>query len=102
VTARERKAAEATVDEDRLLEGENPRTTAVEDAAHWAAVYRELKAFKERMVGTARESVVSSTVDASREVARTDLVALRAELRRFNRRLRFWQARWAELRGRKR
>jgi hypothetical protein len=102
MTGRERKAAEATVDEDRLLEGENPRTTAVEDAAHWAAVYRELKAFKERMVGTARESVAHSTVDASREVSKTDLVALMAELRRFNRRLRFWQRRWAELRQRKR
>ena len=98
MTAGERKAAQETVDADRLLEGEDPRSTAVEDAEHWTAVYRELKAFKERLVGTAKESVATSTEDASREVAKTDMVTLNAELRRFNRRLRFWQRRWAELR----
>ena len=98
MTQRERKAAKATVDEDRLLEGEDPRSTAVEDAEHWAAVYRELKAFKERLVRTAKESVASYTEDVSREVAKTDMVTLTAELRRFNRRLQFWQRRWAELR----
>ncbi len=57
-------------------------------------MYRELKAVKERLVGTAKESAASSIEDASRELANTDLVTLKAELRRFNRRLQFWQRRW--------
>jgi hypothetical protein len=38
-----------------------------------------------------------TTQDASREIARTDRVAMEAELRRFRRRLAFWKDRLARL-----
>ncbi len=66
----------------------------MEDARHWATVYRELKTFKQRMIATA-ESAIAEAFEkpASREIATTDLVALRAELRRFDHRLAFWTRR---------
>jgi hypothetical protein len=91
---KERRAAEAEVDPDRLLEGEDPDTADLDDARHWETVYSELKSFKRRMIETA-ESAIKDGIQkpASREIVTTDLVALRAELRRFERRLAFWTSR---------
>jgi hypothetical protein len=46
------------------------------------------------MIDTA-ESAIADSIEkpASREIVSTDLVALRAELRRFERRLAFWRRR---------
>jgi len=77
-----------------LLEGEDPDTAELDDARHWERVYTELKSFKQRMIETA-ESAIADGIQkpASREIVTTDLVALRAELRRFDRRLAFWTKR---------
>jgi hypothetical protein len=77
-----------------LLEGEDPDTADVDDARHWQTVYQELKSFKLRMIQTA-ESAIGDGLEkpASREIVSTDLVALKAELRRFDRRLSFWTRR---------
>jgi hypothetical protein len=77
-----------------LLEGEDPDTAELDDARHWEIVYTELKSFKQRMIETA-ESAIADGIQkpASREIVTTDLVALRAELRRFDRRLAFWAKR---------
>ena len=74
-----------------MLEGEEPDTADLDDARHWQTVYTELKSFKQRMIETA-ESAIADGIQkpASREIVSTDLVALRAELRRFDRRLAFW------------
>ena len=57
-------------------------------------MYRELRSFKHRMIATA-EAAITNGIEkpASREIVSTDLVALRAELRRFERRLAFWARR---------
>ncbi|MDQ6885415.1 MAG: hypothetical protein M3077_14455 [Candidatus Dormibacteraeota bacterium] len=90
----EERAAEAEVDPNRLLEGEDPDSADVDDARHWATVYQELRHFKRRMIETA-ESAIADGIQkpASREIVSTDLVALRAELRRFEHRLAFWTRR---------
>ena len=36
------EAADKAVDPDRLLEGEDPSTTYLDDATHWVTVYSEL------------------------------------------------------------
>jgi hypothetical protein len=97
---RDRQAAEDQVDPDRLLEGEDPNTPQPEDARHWVETYRELLVVKERLLGTTRESMAQALdQSATREVASTDLVTLRAEHARFKRRLEFWKRRAAELEG---
>ncbi|HSO92992.1 MAG TPA: hypothetical protein VLS53_00800 [Candidatus Dormibacteraeota bacterium] len=77
-----------------MLDGEDPDSAELDDARHWHTVYTELKSFKLRMIETA-ESAIADGIEkpASREIVTTDLVALRAELHRFDRRLAFWNSR---------
>ena len=53
------QAAERSVDDDALLEGEDPSSDLVEDAEHWIAVYRELVSYKRTLLGTSAEEIVS-------------------------------------------
>lgn len=81
-----------------MLEGEDPDSADLEDARHWHTVYSELRSFKRRMIETAESTILDGIQKpASREIVSTDLVALRAELRRFEHRLAFWTGR---IRGR--
>jgi hypothetical protein len=83
-------------DQDRLLEGEDPDTTYLDDAKHWLHVYGELLGFKESVVGEAKSSAVDLPDDAQPE-ADADLTILEAERQRLRRRYGFWQARVAQL-----
>ena len=95
---RDQRAADKEVDPDRLLEGEDPTTPHPEDARHWMQTYRELLAFKKRMLSVAGEAAKHPWKEsAAREVASTDLVTLKAEQARFKRRLEFWKGRLDEL-----
>jgi hypothetical protein len=95
---RDRAAAENEVDPNRLLDGEDPNSAQADDAQHWADTYRELLAVKERLLGAAEEAVDEPfEKDAAREVASTDLTALKAERARIKRRLAFWEKRAREL-----
>ena len=93
------EAAAKAVDEDRLLEGENPDTTYLEDAVHWVTVYGELLRVKRELVGVTENRLPDLPAEARREVASTDLVVLDAEAKRFSERLTFWRQRCAELGG---
>jgi len=98
----EKRASARAVDPDRLLDGEDPATRYVEDAAHWVTVYSELLLFKERLVDTATEALGNMTeLHARDEVSSTDLVVLTAERDRLRRRLEYWKERQREL-GRRR
>jgi len=98
----EKRASARAVDPDRLLDGEDPATRYVEDAAHWVTVYSELLLFKERLVDTATEALRNMTeLHARDEVSSTDLVVLTAERDRLRRRLEYWKERQREL-GRRR
>lgn len=94
-----REAAEKSVDPDRLLVGENPDTTYLDDAAHWVTVYSELLAVKRDLLATSEEHLGSMDADGRQEVASTDLVVLDTEMKRFSRRLEFWRERCRELGG---
>ena len=90
---------EMILDQDRLLEGEDPTTRDLEDAEHWLRVYSELLGFKTNVVGEARASAADLPADARPE-ARADLTVLRAEQQRLERRHRFWTTRIEELQAR--
>ncbi|MEO8899184.1 MAG: hypothetical protein ABI352_08515 [Candidatus Dormibacter sp.] len=93
------EAGEKAVDEDRLLDGENPKTLYLDDAAHWVTVYTELLAVKRELVGVSEAHLPDMPEEARREVASTDLVVLDAEMKRFSRRLEFWRQRCVQLGG---
>jgi hypothetical protein len=86
------QALEKEFDQNRLLQGEDPETQDPQDIRHWIKVYQELVDFKERLIATAVESMNKRIEsDASREIASTDLVTLRAEHQRLRDRLDFWE-----------
>ncbi|HSO93875.1 MAG TPA: hypothetical protein VLS53_05325 [Candidatus Dormibacteraeota bacterium] len=88
-------------DPDRLLDGEDPETLQIHDIDHWIRVYQDLLAFKRQLLATANE-IVPDLADAAREeVGKTDLPAMDAEARKFQRRLEFWQQRRKQLEGSK-
>jgi len=90
-------AAEASVDQARLLHGEDATSDDPEEAAHWAAVYRELAGFKDELIVRSESRAASMGGEAAREVRETDLPVLRSEARRLHRRLDYWTRRAAEL-----
>src|SRR6202165_2426957 len=94
---RKKKAAEAQVDEGRLLPGENPTATHPDDALHWAQVYRELCEFKNRAMDRMVVEAVGLGDVARQEIESTDIVVLRAERDRFQRRAEFWRDRYRSL-----
>jgi hypothetical protein len=92
-------AAGKSIDPDRLLDGEDPDTTYLDDALHWVTVYSELLAVKRELVATSEDRLGSMQAESRREVASTDLVVLDTEMKRFSRRLEFWRQRCTELGG---
>jgi DNA-binding response OmpR family regulator len=94
-----REAAMAAVDQDRLLEGENPDTTHSEDARRWLVVYGELLAYKESVLERTLHAVERYAPEAAAELEHTDVPILREERDRFRRRLDYWQVRVRELGG---
>jgi len=93
------EAGEKAVDDDRLLEGEDPKTPYLDDATHWVTVYTELLAVKRELVEVSEAHLPDMAEEARREVASTDLVVLDAEMKRFSRRLEFWRQRCLDLGG---
>lgn len=92
-------AAQQGADPDRLLEGEDPDTLQVHDADHWVRVYRDLLEFKHRLLARAHEMVPGLADAAREEVDKTDMIAMDAESRKFQRRLDYWRERRVELGG---
>lgn len=93
------EAGDKAVDQDRLLEGENPATPYLEDAVHWVTVYSELLSVKRDLVGVSEQALPDLPKEAREELANTDLVVLDAEMKRFSSRLAYWRQRCVELGG---
>ena len=91
-------ALEKVTDPDRLLEGEDPTTTLLDDVKHWLHVYKELLEFKQNVVGEAMTSA-DDLPEAAQPEADADLTILAAERERLERRYQFWQTRLGELRA---
>lgn len=94
------QAAQAAADADRLLDGEDPGTASVDDARHWLRVYEDLVVFKREVLQVTEDHLARMDGAAVREVEQTDLVVLRREAERLQRRLDFWGRRAAALGGR--
>jgi hypothetical protein len=93
-------AASDAVDPERLLPNEDPDSTYLEDAEHWRSVYDELLDAKASILDLTRTRIeAASGLPVCDELSLDEKVML-AELRRLQRRLRFWTARVAELRTR--
>ena len=84
---------------DKLLEGENPATTYNQDARHWIAVYRQMIAFKDQLLGRMRAQVGALPPAARQDVIDNDVRVLELQLNRYQRRIDFWYARQWELEG---
>ncbi|HEV1996509.1 MAG TPA: hypothetical protein VGR61_00060 [Candidatus Dormibacteraeota bacterium] len=93
----EEVAAQKAGDEARLMRGEDPDTTYLEDAEHWSGVYKELLAFKQDLLDFTKERIARMNPPASNELATTDLVILEAEHERLRTRFDFWEERRREL-----
>jgi hypothetical protein len=89
-------ALNRATDPDRLLDGEDPDTTRLDNAQHWARIYRELLGFKRDVIGQADAGAAELPAEAAPE-ADTDLTILEAERQRLERRLEFWERRVKEL-----
>ena len=94
-----REAARKASDPERLLPGESLDSPHLDDAEHWIAVYRELLAYKDRLLAVTGTTLSQLTEEqpARREVVETDRALIVAERKRFVRRLEFWQDRLAKL-----
>ena len=96
--ARAREAADAAVDSDRLLPGEDPERANADDAARWVDVYSELLVFKQEVLNVILARLEEMHDGAARdEVEKTDAVVVRAEAERLAGRLGFWRRRLEEL-----
>jgi hypothetical protein len=84
---------------DRLLEGEDPATTFTQDARHWIAVYRQMIAFKDELLGRMRASARTLPPAGRQDVIENDVAVIEQQLRRYQRRIEFWFARQWELEG---
>ena len=80
------------IDFDRLMEGEKRETTDADDIAHWSAVYRDMIAFKERLLSETREHI-EKVPETDKELGGNDIPFLEAEMQRLRRGLEFWESR---------
>jgi hypothetical protein len=94
---RREKAAQDEVDANRLLPGEDPEAGHPDDALHWAQVYRELTEFKNRTIDHLVLEAVRLGEVARHEIETTDLIVLKAERDRFQKRASFWRDRYREV-----
>jgi hypothetical protein len=93
----EREARLQAMEEDHLLEGEDPDSNNPEDAVHWERVYADLLKFKRSLLSRASRLTPRLETPARHEVNRTDVKLLTLEAEKFERRLEFWRRRRREL-----
>jgi hypothetical protein len=91
------RAARDIDDPNRLLHGEDPETTYLDDARHWLFVYEELLGFKHDIIQMTRRRAEELSDGAKEELMGTDIPILEAEERRLAARFEFWHGRVAEL-----
>jgi hypothetical protein len=93
-----KRAAERAVDENRLLPGEDPDSSYLDDAVHWCAVYTELLQGKSAMLAALSDRLAQAREESARqELGETDVIVLGRELERLQGRIDFWSNRRLEL-----
>ena len=89
--------ARRALDRNRLLEGENPDSTSVEDAARWSAVYAELIEFKHSLLAQMRKGLPRLPLEAASEIRTVDMAIIRKQLERYEACRAFWAQRGENL-----
>jgi hypothetical protein len=84
--------------QDRLMPGENPKSIRPRDAAHWMEIYAEMIEFKRQVLGRVTVGLDGVSQEARSELSE-DVDLIEAQMRRYERRLRFWSDRAGELNG---
>lgn len=84
------------LDFNRLLEGENRKSTDPEDVEHWRAVYADLVGFKKKLLSDTQEHI-AAVPETGKELGKNDLPFLKAEMGRLQRGLEFWDKRRNEI-----
>ena len=80
-------------DPDRLLEGEDSASTDAATAEHWLLVYRQMLETKSGLLADLRRDMATMDPDARDEMAKTDESLLDSQVKRFGRRIVFWESR---------
>lgn len=88
----------ASIADDRLLPGEDPRAAEAEDVVHWVTVYEELFRFTAELITTTRATLSLLPDAAQRRVKAHDLPLMLQASMRLERRLEFWRQRLSALR----
>jgi hypothetical protein len=91
------EAARRSLDPERLLPGEDPATDDPADVASWVQVYRELRDTKKTLAADLAAALVSASEAARAELESVDMVLIRVQLDRFDRRYHYWSEREREL-----
>jgi hypothetical protein len=91
------RLARAAVDDTRLMRGENPASTLREDALHWISVYGELAQFKQTLLDEMHDKLPAMSGVTAAEVHNVDIVIIREQMERYQRRIAFWKQREKEL-----
>jgi hypothetical protein len=80
-------------DPERLIEGEDPSATDTATVEHWLLVYGQLLGTKSGLLADLRKGMATMDPDARDEMVMTDEALLDAQVRRFRRRIAFWESR---------
>jgi hypothetical protein len=80
-------------DPDRLLDGEDSAATDAATAEHWLLVYKQMLETKSGLLADLRADMAAMDPDARDEMAKTDEALLDAQVKRFGRRIAFWESR---------
>ena len=86
-------AAGSKITPQRFQPGEDPSSTYREDAAHWAAVYTELAAFKRQLLADVERKIATTSAPAVADELTGDLQLLSVEYERICLHQEFWRAR---------
>lgn len=84
------------LDFNRLMDGENRKSTDPDDVEHWRAVYTDLVGFKRKLLADTREHIAAVPA-TEKELGGKDIPFLEAEMERLQRGLAFWEERRKEI-----
>ena len=80
------------------MPGEDPKSIRPRDAAHWMKIYAEMIGFKRKVLGRVNVSLDGVSREARNELSE-DVELIEAQMRRYERRLRYWSDRAGALNG---
>ena len=80
------------------MAGEDPKSIRPRDAAHWMKIYAEMIGFKRQVLGRVTVGLDGVSAEARTELS-VDVELIEAQMKRYERRLRFWSDRAGQLNG---